>query len=58
MTSYIIAAEIAQGKIGLRDTVNISEKAWRKKGSKMFVKVGDRVAVEDLMRGMIIQSGK
>lgn len=57
MTDYILANELAAGRISLDDEVLISEKAWRQGGSKMFVHVGDRVRVEDLARGIIIQSG-
>src|SRR5690625_6274255 len=57
MTGYIVSSEIAQGRLGLNDMVNISVKAWRKGGSKMFVQEGTQVSVEDLLRGVIIQSG-
>ncbi|MEE4301215.1 MAG: D-alanyl-D-alanine carboxypeptidase family protein [Pseudomonadales bacterium] len=57
MTDYIAAAEIASGRISLDDEVPISERAWRTGGSKMFVRVGDRVRLEDLIRGIVIQSG-
>jgi len=43
--------------LSLDDTFLVSEEAWRKGGSKMFVEVGDRVRIEDLLRGIIIQSG-
>ncbi|MCH9691374.1 MAG: D-alanyl-D-alanine carboxypeptidase [Gammaproteobacteria bacterium] len=57
MTSYIVSEELEKGSIKEQDLVRISEKAWRKGGSKMFVKVGDRVPVIDLLRGVIVQSG-
>nr|WP_245720629.1 D-alanyl-D-alanine carboxypeptidase family protein [Microbulbifer yueqingensis] len=57
MTAYIVSEEIEKGSIKETDLVPISEKAWKKGGSKMFVKVGDKVPVIDLMRGVIIQSG-
>ena len=57
MTAYIVSEEIEKGSIKEQDLVPISEKAWRKGGSKMFVKVGDKVPVIDLLRGVIIQSG-
>lgn len=57
MTDYIAAAEIEAGRITLDDEVPISERAWRTGGSKMFVRVGDRVRLEDLIRGIVIQSG-
>ena len=57
MTDYIAATEIEAGRISLDDEVPISERAWRTGGSKMFVRVGDRVRLEDLIRGIVIQSG-
>lgn len=57
MTSYIADEQIASGNITLEDEVLISEKAWRKGGSKMYIRVGTRVRLEDLLRGIIIQSG-
>ncbi len=57
MTTYVVFAELAQGKFTLADKVVISEKAWRMGGSRMFVEVGTRVSVEDLLKGVIIQSG-
>ncbi len=57
MTIYMVFDRLADGSLKLEDTLPVSEKAWRKGGSKMFVKVGDRVTVEDLLRGIIIQSG-
>ncbi len=57
MTAYIAEEEILTGNLSLDDTVHISEKAWRMEGSKMFVEVGSDVRVEDLLRGIIIQSG-
>ena len=57
MTSHVAALELQRGRIKESDLVTISEKAWRMGGSKMFVKVGDQVAVSDLLRGIIVQSG-
>ncbi len=57
MTSYIAIEEILTGNLSLNDMVHISEKAWRMEGSKMFVEVNTQVSVEDLLRGIIIQSG-
>ncbi len=57
MTAYLVDKAIADGDITLEDMVTISEKAWRMKGSKMFVEVGKQVSVEKLMKGLIIQSG-
>ena len=57
MTAYLVDKAIADGDIDPTDMVTISEKAWRMKGSKMFVEVGKQVAVEALVKGLIIQSG-
>lgn len=57
MTSYIVAGEIDKGNIELDDEVLISVEAWRMGGSKMFIQEGTRVKMEDLLRGMVIQSG-
>ena len=57
MTSYVAAHEVTKGNISLTDQVRISVKAWRKGGSKMYIKEGDFIALEDLLRGVIIQSG-
>lgn len=57
MTGYTIYREVADDHVALTDQVLISENAWRTGGSKMFVEVGKRVGMEDLLKGMIIQSG-
>jgi D-alanyl-D-alanine carboxypeptidase (penicillin-binding protein 5/6) len=57
MTAYAVFKELASGNIALEDMVTISEKAWRTPGSRMFVEVGKHVSVENLLKGMIIQSG-
>lgn len=57
MTDYIAAREIANDNLALDDLVTISVKAWRMGGSRMFVKEGSQVKVEDLLRGIAIQSG-
>lgn len=57
MTSFVAFREIAAGNLALDDEVLISERAWRTPGSRMFVEVGRRVRVEDLLQGIIIQSG-
>ncbi len=57
MTAYLVDKAIADGDIALAEMVTISEKAWRMKGSKMFVEVGKQVSVDDLLKGLIIQSG-
>lgn len=57
MTSYAIFSELKQGNITMEDKVTISEKAWRMGGSKMFIEVGDKISVDDLLNGMVISSG-
>jgi D-alanyl-D-alanine carboxypeptidase (penicillin-binding protein 5/6) len=57
LSSYVIAYELAKGSINLNDQVTVSEKAWRMQGSRMFIEVGNKVTVEQLLKGMIIQSG-
>ncbi len=57
MTAYVVFSELKAGKLSLEDSVLVSEKAWRAPGSRMFIEVGDRVPLEDLLRGMIVQSG-
>ncbi|MCG6970789.1 MAG: D-alanyl-D-alanine carboxypeptidase [Gammaproteobacteria bacterium] len=57
MVSYIVAEELALGAIKPQDMVTVSEKAWRMTGSRMFIEVGDKVSIEELNKGMIVQSG-
>ena len=57
MTMYLVFERLKDGSLSLDDKLRVSEKAWRKGGSKMFVEVGKRVRVEDLIRGVIVQSG-
>ncbi|MGH1403288.1 MAG: D-alanyl-D-alanine carboxypeptidase family protein [Alphaproteobacteria bacterium] len=57
MTMYLVFDALKKGGISLNDTLLVSKKAWQKGGSKMFVPVGEQVKVEDLIRGVIIQSG-
>jgi len=57
MTEYVVAMELKRGRLKESDLVLISENAWRKGGSKMFVMVGSQVSVQDLLRGVIVQSG-
>lgn len=62
MTSYVVAAEIKAGKIKPTDQVLISENAWRgggggTDGSTSFLPLGSTVSLEELERGMVIQSG-
>ncbi|MSP90090.1 MAG: D-alanyl-D-alanine carboxypeptidase [Alphaproteobacteria bacterium] len=57
MTMYVVFDHLRQGKLSLDSDIPISERAWRKQGSKMFVTLNSRVKVEDLIRGVIVQSG-
>lgn len=57
MTTYLAFDAIDQGRIKLDQTFHISEKAWKTGGSRMFVQVGTDVKVEDILRGVIVQSG-
>jgi D-alanyl-D-alanine carboxypeptidase (penicillin-binding protein 5/6) len=57
MTMYIVYDRLKQGRLKLDDELPVTEKAWRTQGSKMFVQVGSSVKVEDLIRGVIVQSG-
>lgn len=57
MTIYMVFERLKEGRLSLDDKFQVSEKAWRKGGSKMFVMVNTRVKVRDLLRGIIVQSG-
>mgnify|MGYP000128951126 CR=1 FL=1 len=57
MTAYIVENEVAQGNVNLYDEVPVSIKAWQTGGSKMFIKEGTKVVLEELLKGVIIQSG-
>jgi D-alanyl-D-alanine carboxypeptidase (penicillin-binding protein 5/6) len=57
MTVYVALAQLADGKFRMDDSVPISKKAWKMGGSKMFIEVGKQVPFEDLLKGVIIQSG-
>ena len=57
MTSYVVFQELAGGEVKLDEVVNISENAWRTPGSRMFLEPGMEVTVEELLHGLIIQSG-
>ncbi|MGB5411079.1 MAG: D-alanyl-D-alanine carboxypeptidase family protein [Woeseiaceae bacterium] len=57
MTEYVVFAALRDGQITMEDEVTVSEKAWRMEGSRMFIEVGKQVKVEDLLMGMIVQSG-
>jgi D-alanyl-D-alanine carboxypeptidase (penicillin-binding protein 5/6) len=57
MTAYIAEREIAEGRASFDDKVPVSVKAWKTGGSRMFIREGTEVRLEDLLRGIIIQSG-
>jgi len=57
MTSYVIFKRLKEDFISLDDEVKISEKAWKTGGSRSFIEVGKMIKLEDLLMGMIIQSG-
>lgn len=57
MTLELLFQRLKDGRVKLTDTFPVSENAWKTGGSKMFVSVGSNIAVEDLIRGIIIQSG-
>ncbi|HTV87628.1 MAG TPA: D-alanyl-D-alanine carboxypeptidase family protein [Stellaceae bacterium] len=57
MTAYTVFDLLRQGKAKLTDQLPVSEAAWRTAGSKMFVPLGGRVSIDDLLQGMIVQSG-
>lgn len=62
MTVYVLLSKIKDGEVSLEDKYTVSENAWRKGGaasggSTMFLKIGQEVSVEDLLKGILIQSG-
>ena len=57
MTVYVVFTELSNSHLHLEDMVTISEKAWKTSGSRMFIELGNQVKVEDLLKGVIIQSG-
>jgi len=57
MTAYVVFSALRDKKLALSQQVLVSEKAWRAPGSRMFIRVGTRVSVDDLIRGMVVQSG-
>lgn len=57
MTAYVVFSMLKEGRITLGDELPVSENAWRMGGSKMFVGIGGRVKIDDLVRGMVVQSG-
>jgi D-alanyl-D-alanine carboxypeptidase (penicillin-binding protein 5/6) len=57
MTAYVVFDMLKQGRAKLDDELPVSERAWRLQGSKMFVPIGGRISIDDLLKGVIIQSG-
>jgi D-alanyl-D-alanine carboxypeptidase (penicillin-binding protein 5/6) len=57
MTVYVVFRELGNGHLHLEDLATISQKAWETSGSRMFVEVNNQVTIEDLLKGVIIQSG-
>ncbi len=57
MTAYLVESEISKHNLSPEDKVRVSVKAWKAPGSRMFIKEGDFVAIQDLLKGIIIQSG-
>jgi len=57
MTAYLVFDALKEGRISLKDTVLVSEQAWKTEGSRMYANVNSRVPVEALLYGMIVQSG-
>lgn len=57
MTLYVISNALKSGKIALDTPVTVSERAWRTGGSRMFIKIGTKVPVNDLLQGIIVASG-
>jgi len=57
MTAYMVFGMLKEGRAQLTDELPVSERAWRLQGSKMFVPIGGRISIDDLLKGVIIQSG-
>lgn len=57
MTALIVYREINLGNLSLTEKVRVSEKAWRTPGSRMFIEVNKFVSIDDLLHGMLVQSG-
>jgi D-alanyl-D-alanine carboxypeptidase (penicillin-binding protein 5/6) len=57
MSAFVVFEALRAGRLSLDDMLQVSEHAWRMQGSKMFVELGAKIKVEDLIRGMVIQSG-
>jgi serine-type D-Ala-D-Ala carboxypeptidase (penicillin-binding protein 5/6) len=57
MTAYVVFSMLKDGHAKLTDELPVSETAWRTQGSKMFVPLGAHISIDDLLQGMIVQSG-
>jgi len=57
MTSYVVAHELKEGNISLKDEVVVSEKAWKMAGSRTFIEINKKIPLETLLMGVVIQSG-
>ncbi|MFK8015161.1 MAG: D-alanyl-D-alanine carboxypeptidase family protein [Gammaproteobacteria bacterium] len=57
MTAYVAFDKLREGQVALTDEITVSEKAWRAEGSRMYIEVGKKVRMDQLLKGMIIQSG-
>ena len=57
MTAYIVFAALRDKKLALEQRVKVSEKAWRAPGSRMYIRAGAQVSIDELIRGMVVQSG-
>ena len=57
MTAYIVERELDEGRLSMDEMVPVSVKAWKTGGSRMFIQEGSQVSVEDLLKGVVIQSG-
>ncbi|OFZ93484.1 MAG: peptidase [Betaproteobacteria bacterium RIFCSPLOWO2_02_67_12] len=57
MTAYLVFAAVRDKKLSLEQTANVSERAWRAAGSRMFIEPRRPVSVDELIRGMVVQSG-
>jgi D-alanyl-D-alanine carboxypeptidase (penicillin-binding protein 5/6) len=57
MTLYVLSNSLAHGQVHETDLVRVSKEAWQTGGSRMFIKEGDEVSIQDLMNGIIVDSG-
>lgn len=57
MTAYVVLDEIKKGRLSMADKFQVSKKAWKMRGSRMFLNAGSFVSVEDLLKGLLTQSG-